>query len=150
MNTKVHDFLGKRQKMKKLFENIDTDALGFDIAAVAVLLLLAFFLFYIIRTVATTRRDNAKRLKEIEDEPDTPPELCEVCATVIGKRCDVSARGTKTVFVKKNFYLGFRTEDGRDLIFPVEEAMYLEVEEGQKGTLATLNGNYYGFYVEEE
>ena len=136
--------------MKEFFENIDTDALGFNIAMVAVLLLLAFFLFYIIRTVVTTRRDIAKRLKEMENEPDTPPELCEVCATVVGKRCEVRSEGTKRVFVKKIFYLGFRTEDGRELIFPVEEAMYLEVEEEQKGTLATLNGNYYGFYVEEE
>ena len=135
--------------MKEYLENIDTEALGFYIAAVAVMLLLAFLLFYIIRTVVTTRRDYAKRLKEMEDEPDSPDELCEVGATVIGKRCEVKSEGTKRVFVKKLFYLGFRTEDGRELIFPVEEAMYLEVEEGQKGTLATLNGNYYGFYVEE-
>lgn len=136
--------------MKEFFENIDSDALGFYIAAVAVMLLLAFLLFYIIRTVVTTRRDYAKRLKEMEDEPDSPDELCEFDATVIGKRCEVKSEGTKRVFVKKLFYLGFRTEDGREMIFPVEEAMYLEVEEGQKGTLATLNGNYYGFYVEEE
>ena len=91
--------------MKEFFENIDSDALGFYIAAAAVMLLLAFLLFYIIRTVVTTRRDYAKRLKEMEDEADTPAELCEFDATVIGKRCEVKSEGTKRVFVQKLFYL---------------------------------------------
>ena len=113
------------------------------------ILFVIWFIYDMISYAVKRHKKIAKYLNDTEKDENKPPKLCEFGATVIGKRCEVKSEGTKRVFVKKLFYLGFRTEDGRELIFPVEEAMYLEVEEGQKGTLATLNGNYYGFYVEE-
>ena len=113
------------------------------------ILFVIWFIYDMISYAVKRHKKIAKYLNDTEKEENKPPKLREFDATVIGKRCEVRSEGTKRVFVKKLFYLCFRTKSGHELIFPVEEAMYLEVEEGQKGTLATLNGNYYGFYVEE-
>lgn len=49
----------------------------------------------------------------------------------------------------RRFTITFRTGRGELLAFPVEEEVYAALEEGREGTLAVVNGSFYGFAPED-
>ena len=116
---------------------------------IAIGIFLLYLLFMAVKLSVEGKKRNAELLEEMEEEEEGLPEIQEFSVTVIGKRCEVNTYGSKPPRAQKEFYLGFRTDDGRELIFSVGEESYLEVEEGQKGTVAVLNDNYYGFCADE-
>ena len=116
---------------------------------IAIGIFLFYLLFLSVKLSIESKKRNAEMLEEPEEDEGVLPEIQEYSVTVIGKRCEVNTYGSKPPRAQKEFYLGFRTDDGKELIFSVGEESYLEVEEGQKGTVAVLNDNYYGFCADE-
>ena len=57
--------------------------------------------------------------------------------------------GYKSTHTCKEFYVTFLTDDGEKLEYKVEEEFYLSVYEDQIGTLAIVNGNFYGFCADQ-
>ncbi len=88
---------------------------------------------------------SVKKTLEKMDIPAEEPALLEQNAVVVGKRCYAHAHRSSSPLHDKNFFVSFRTEDGKTVEYPVWEEFYLSVYEGQTGTLATANGNFYGF-----
>lgn len=94
-------------------------------------------------------KENKKQLEKLDDYAKEQ-ELDEVSAQVLSKNCGIKVYGTKTPDCCKEFSVTFLTTYGEEVQYKVLEEVYLSLEEGQNGTLATINGNFYGFYVEEE
>ena len=115
------------------------------IAAAIVLasLLLAFFAFVIMPIIAV--RKYKKRLNELESEPVEKLPLTEINVRVVSMRCGTKVYGTKSPELHKEFFVTFLTDNGETLEYKVEEEIYLSIYEDQTGTLATVNGNFYGF-----
>ena len=96
------------------------------------------------------RKERKEEEKKLEESCDEPP-LDEVDATVVSMRCRTGFSGShKSPQSIKEFYVTFRTSDGKEIEFKVDEAVYLSLDENLSGSLATLNGSFYGFYFEEE
>ena len=109
-------------------------------------LLLAFFAFVIMPIIAV--RKYKKRLNELESEPVEDPPLTEINARVMSMCCGTKMYGTKSPHTCKEFYVTFLTDGGETLEYKVEEEFYLSIYEDQTGTLAIVNGNFYGFYAD--
>ena len=73
----------------------------------------------------------------------------EVNVVISGKRCGTRIVGVKSNVALKGFFITFTADDGRVFEFKVEEELYLSLEEGQKGSIAIVNDNFYGFCPEE-
>ena len=101
------------------------------------------------RGVRKAREQVAKIEAELLDESSDEPTLEEIHAQILLKQCGVSVYGTKFPECKSEFFITFITDDGTELTYPVSETTYLELEEKQKGTLAIVNNNFYGFYLDE-
>ena len=106
-------------------------------------LLFAFFGFVILPIISV--RKYKKKLKELESEPVEEPTLTEINARVISMRCGTKMYGTKSPDLQKEFFVTFLTDDGETLEYKVEEEFYLSLYEDQTGTLAIVNGKFYGF-----
>ena len=87
----------------------------------------------------------AKKALEKMDTPSEEPELFEQSAVVLKKHCYAKASRGSSPLHDKHFFVTFQTEDGKTVEYPVWEELYLSVYEGQTGTIATANGNFYGF-----
>ena len=68
---------------------------------------------------------------------------------VMDHTCEVKLVGTKTPKATKIFTVVFRTEDDKVLTFNVPEEMYDGFEKGQEGILTVVDGELYGFAIEE-
>ena len=115
---------------------------------VAILLaLFAVIVYSIVRTQILAKKDNDRMLEELDTEEEPPLE--EIVCCVRTKYCGISVSGGKVPTVGEDFCAVFVAEDGREFELAVEEEVYLSLEEGQKGTLAVVNGNFYGFCPDE-
>lgn len=90
----------------------------------------------------------AKKALEKMDTSSEEPELFEQSAVVLKKHCYAKASRRDSPLHDKHFFVTFQTEDGKTVEYPVWEELYLSVYEGQTGTIATANGNFYGFYAD--
>ena len=106
----------------------------------AIFAILAFFIWAPIHS----RRETKKALEKM-DIPAEEPALLEQNAVVLDKYCYAKASGSSSPLHDKHFFVKFQTEDGKTVEYPVWEEFYLSAYEGQTGTLATANGNFYGF-----
>ena len=70
-------------------------------------------------------------------------------ATVVEQTCCVKTVGAKTPKTIKEFTVVFRTETGNILKLNVPEEMYDGFEQGQTGSLSLVDGQIYGFELEE-
>lgn len=127
---------------------IITDPVIIPIIAIAVFLMMIGTFVFIAVSMYKDRKEGEKRLES--SSSDEPP-LDEVDATVVSMRCHAGLTGShRSPQSIKEFFVTFRTKDGNEIEFKVEENIYLSLSEGLNGSLATVNGNFYGFYFEEE
>lgn len=101
-------------------------------------------LVFILWAPIHSRRETKKALEKM-DTPAEEPALLEQSAVVLDKYCYAKASRRSSPLHDKHFFVKFQTEDGKTVEYPVWEEFYLSVYEGQTGTLATANGNFYGF-----
>ena len=113
---------------------------GMLLLSVPILLFFGMIIWHCV----STHKNNKRLLAEMDKYADGP-ELDEIGARIIAKACSTRTYGTKTTQMRREFTVTFRTDMGEERRFSVQEEFYLSVDEGDEGTLATLNGNFYGF-----
>lgn len=112
-----------------------------------------FAIICIVMTIKRYKQDVAKK-KEISIEKDTisgEPEFTTVTkkVTVVDQSCCVKTIGTKTPKTIKEFSVVFQTENGEIMKLNIPEEMYDGFEKGQSGTLSIVDGELYGFELDE-
>ncbi|MBQ7357178.1 MAG: hypothetical protein IJW65_00400 [Clostridia bacterium] len=129
--------------------DLDNDATAYIILFLICCFIFSLF-FILVKPNKKTKEQVAKEEAELIDEsPDEPP-LEEIHVEIILKQCGVSVYGIKTPQCASEFFITFLADDGTEITYPVSEEVYLELEENQKGTLAIVNNNFYGFCPDDE
>lgn len=112
-----------------------------------------FAIFAFVMAVKQYKQDKAKQkeLKESENIRPNEPEYTTVTikATVVDQVCFVKTVGIKTPKTVKEFVIVFKTENGDILKLNVPEEMYDGFVNGQTGILSIIDGELYGFELEE-
>ena len=123
-----------------------TPELLISFAGVIGIALVLFLFIYLFRN-RKILRDDAEQQAEIRCNTEFVTQ--ELRATVLDQTCEVKLVGTKTPKATKIFTVVFRTEDDKILSFHVPEEMYDGFEKGQTGVLTVVDGELYGFAIEE-
>ena len=123
-----------------------TPELLFSLAGVIGIALVLFLFIYLFRN-RKILRDDAEQQAEIRCNTEFVTQ--ELRATVLDQTCEVKLMGTKTPKATKIFTVVFRTEDDKIFSFHVPEEMYDGFEKGQTGVLTVVDGELYGFAIEE-
>ena len=90
----------------------------------------------------------SRKIKNEEFFNEEPP-ITEINVKLIKKECFLKTYGIKYPETRQEYYFIFETNDKNILRYKVEESEYHSFDENQKGTIAIVNDNYYGFYVDE-
>ena len=131
--------------MSFMFLDFGSITLGYNIETFALV-----FVFLALAVLATwgmihnSKKDKQRALEELEAPYEEPP-IEEIPVTIVKLSCGAKLQGSKTPIAVKEFYANFRTEDGNEFELSVDEESYFSLEENKKGTLAIVNGNFYGF-----
>ena len=116
---------------------------------VGLIIIVAWIIYKIVsRTQADNSNDSDPKDINTEEIFEEPP-LTEIKVKLISKECFLKSYGIKMPQTKQEYYFNFETEDKKILRYKVEESEYHLYDENQKGTIAIVNDNYYGFCVEE-
>ena len=98
---------------------------------------------------------DCKAYKKKQAEIGTPPAPAETVvktittkATVINQACRVSMAALQIPKTVKEFVIVFRTEEGEILKLNVPEMLYDGFQQGQIGTLTTVDGELYSFELD--
>ena len=97
-------------------------------------------------------KDKAKieaRKQAFYDECEKELEYDFVKATVLSKKKDSyykqELRMIEVPVLKEDCYITFLTEKDEEVTYPVRQELFEQIEEGQEGTLVTVNGNFFYF-----
>ena len=131
-----------------VFNFIKGDSTGI-VFLVGLIIIAAWIIYKIVsRTQADNSNDSNPKDINTEEIFEEPP-LTEIKVKLISKECFLKTYGIKMPQTKQEYYFNFETEDKKILRYKVEESEYHLYDENQKGTIAIVNDNYYGFCVEE-
>lgn len=87
-------------------------------------------------------------IEKLEREAQNDIMLDETHGTIVHMECGTVAGG-RTSRTYKQFYIVFRDDFGNEKEFYVSEDVYLNLDTNIPGTLATVDGNFYGFCYDE-
>ena len=124
---------------------------GLYIFLAFIVLLVILMIRAIIRSGKLNKKERALQLEELERTDDPPLE--ERSVTIVSKACKaygVGFSGGKWTEHKNHFEVTFEDEYGEEFTLIVREDFYTEAEEGQTGTVAIVNGHFYGFCAAED
>ena len=121
---------------------------------VPLILVLLLPVFFIVSYIGI-RNDMKKRADQLGSEAEDPsfeeePPLREIHGTILTKNCYSGVGGTKHVRAYTCFIIMFRSDEGEELRYEVDEDCYLAVSEGQAGTVAIVGTGFYGFCPDGE
>ena len=110
-----------------------------------------FVIFCFVMAIRQYRRDIAQKTDINQGVASNDPAVTTVTikATVVEQTCCVKTTGIKTPKTIQEFSVIFKTENGEILKLNVPEEMYDGFEEGQFGILSVIDGELYGFDLEE-
>ena len=117
-----------------------------SIIAMAVLILsIILFIVFLIRYYAD-RKKSDKAIQEQWENPVQLPPVTATQATVTDMKCEmVKYGGSTTPRHLLAWTVEFTKETGEKLILIVPQEKYDNMYVGMKGTLATVNGEYFDF-----
>ena len=105
------------------------------------LLLFFYFLFEYPKDKERKRLHREKVLEEYEKEP----EYLFTQAKILSKEKKAYYVGVKLPKLVEEYSIRLLTEEGEERHYRVREEVYSRIEKGQKGTLVTVNGNFFDF-----
>ena len=105
------------------------------------LLLFFYFLFEYPKDKEKERLRREKVLEEYEKEP----EYLFTQAKILSKEKKAYYVGVKLPKLVEEYSIRLLTEEGEERHYRVREEVYSRIEKGQKGTLVTVNGNFFDF-----
>ena len=124
------------------------DTIIFVVLAIGLLVGVIWIIYKCIASVITLNCFKGKSQEDIEVFEEPP--LTEIAVTLVSKECLVKTYGYKMPQTKQEYYFVFETEDKKLLRYMVNEGEYHLYDEKQKGTIAIVNDNYFGFCVNED
>ena len=126
-----------------------------DIALIFFLICIPlFFVLAMVLSIPSlmkTRKEVQKRYYEDDSiEEETPAqESVELRVSVEDTFCCVKTVGVKSPKTVKEFTVVFKKEDGEFFSLSVPEEMYEGFEKGAVGLLTVVNGEVYGFEIDQ-
>ena len=121
---------------------------GLYIFLAFIVLLVILITRVIIRSAKINKKERALQLEELKKTDDPPLE--ERSVTIVSKACGVEVFDGYAPGHENHFEVTFEDEYGEEFTLEVLEDFYTEAEEGQTGTVAIVNGHFYGFCVAED
>ncbi len=119
--------------------------LAIVLAIVSVMLLLAVFIVPIALLVRKEEKKQAEAAPS-EDALQEPAGTRFVRAKVLQKKINhYYYKGLNLPKNESSFALVFETEEGETEEYPVPQEFFMQTEEGQEGTLVTINGMFFDF-----
>lgn len=119
--------------------------LAIVLAIVSVMLLLAVFIVPIALLVRKEEKKQAEAASS-EDALQEPAGTKFVRAKVLQKKINhYYYKGLNLPKNESSFALVFETEEGETEEYPVPQELFMQTEEGQEGTLVTINGMFFDF-----
>lgn len=91
-------------------------------------------------------KEEKRKKEEMWNEPIAEPQTEFIHARILQKQ--INSHYYKGLHLPMNvtsYVLVFETEDGNTLEFTVPEEFFVKTEEGQEGTLVTVNGTFFDF-----
>jgi hypothetical protein len=123
-----------------------TDFTTYAMFGAAMLIGVAIIYSVIVTLVSKGKPDPT--IEELEREAQNDIIIDETHGTIVHMECGTVAGG-KTSRTYKQFYIVFRDDFGNEKDFYISEDIYLELDTNIPGTLATVEGNFYGFCYDE-
>ena len=103
--------------------------------------------------ILTVRKDKEKerlRRQKVEEEYEKEPEYEFHQAQVIERKKLVYYAGVRMPQQVIECKITFRLENGETIIYQLREELFDKIEDNQRGTLVTVNGNFFDFGDGEE
>ena len=115
------------------------------------LILIGVFALLIVLGIAIDKGEKAnKGVKSIEEQlEDADYEKVELKARVVDLSCSAELVGIKKPKAENYYWAVFEGDDGKSYKLSVTEEMYDGFEEGQEGVLTLVDGELYGFEINE-
>ncbi|MBQ2686568.1 MAG: hypothetical protein IJF55_02400 [Clostridia bacterium] len=86
-----------------------------------------------------------------DDDPDKDPEVIEIHGCVVHKECYSGMNSSvRHPHAYKNFIINFRSDDGKDFEYSIDEETYLSIEEGDSGYVAIVGERFYGYCSDKD
>ena len=126
--------------------------IGNNVQTYVLFAVIAFFavmiVYFIIKAPMDAKKEKERQealLDELDEQCESEPDIIETRCRVTRKQCGTKIEGYRIPQSHKLFIVTFTDEDGKETELPVTEDVYLELNENEDGTLATVNGNFFGF-----
>lgn len=116
---------------------------------IAALVIICGFMAYAIISAIKDRGKTDPQEEELERNAEREIMLEETHGVISHMECGTVAGG-RTSSTHMQFYVVFRDDFGNEKGFHLKEEAYLALDTDIPGTLATLNGNFYGFCYDEQ
>lgn len=107
------------------------------------------FMVYAFISIIKHYKPDTKTTDPEDTSAEPVYETVKTKATVINQACFVRTVGYKTPKTMRVFTVTFQTETGKILELNVPEEMYDGFEQGQTGILTVIDGELYGFELDE-
>ena len=113
------------------------------------IIIISALLIYAIISAIKEKKQGDPELEKLDKEAEEDITLTEAHGIICKMECGERAGGRISSTVEK-FFIEFRDDDGNEKGYFVSEEAYLALDTDIPGTLATVNGRFYGFCYDEE
>jgi hypothetical protein len=146
-------------------------AIGYDIYAIIFVIILAAVLIVLFgyskskhkgdATKEVIDEENASLSNVIEndddendendEDDDREPDVIEIHGCITHKECYSGMNSSvRHPHAYKNFIINFRSDDGKDFEYSIDEETYLSIEEGDSGYVAIVGERFYGYCSDKD
>ncbi len=117
------------------------------VLVIGIIIISALFIYAIISIIKEKGKGNPE-LEELERNAEKELEITEAHGVICKMECGDKAGGRVSSSAMQ-FYIEFRDDDGNESGYFISKEAYLELDTDIPGTLATLDGRFYGFCYDE-
>ena len=116
-------------------------------------LIFAIFLFFCFvygygKKIIRIQKNRIKNLQELE-KTNQKKSITKIGACIIKMECYIKKKGIKSPESIPTFCVTFLTDNSKENTYEISESLYFSLEEGKKGILATVDGEFFDFYVND-
>ncbi len=130
----------------------------YDLYAAVLLVIFAAVIAYIVYYYFKHPPKNSQNVENgeelynnIEESEFEEPDILEIHGTVERKECFSAMNSSaRNAHAYKTFMIYFKSDDGEDHEYSIEEETYLEIEEGDVGTVAIVGSRFYGYCSDKD
>ena len=140
-------------------------AIGYDAYAIIFISILAAVLIVLFSRGNKSSRKNGvddeqsvventaenEDVQEEDEDFDEEPEVVELHGCITHKECySGMTSSVRHPHAYKNFVINFRSDDGEEHEYDIDEETYLSIEEGDFGYVAVVGERFYGYCSDKD